>query len=516
MKNTYKTILIISLISTFVISNVNYAQNSEDETYWNQFRGPNGSGVIKDADIPIHFGPDKNILWKQKIDGGQSSPVIWGNLIFITTFPPKYSDQLTVVCFDRQKGDILWRKSVSSRKKAKYYPLMNGPASPTPAVDEKHVYAYFGTYGMVCYTHEGTKVWEREIDPPDNQFGVSTSPILYQNTVILVLDDNRGNSRLLAMNCDTGDAAWEQPRPMFQAGWSTPMIWHHEHRDELVVLGFRKLTSYDPATGEELWWSGGFSTETIGIPVVGEGHLFVSDAAAGGRGETEWDAEASWQVTLEDFDKNHDNKIQREEMAKGFRIPLRSELEKHELGSSYPIKPQQVNYWFKHLDKDGDGILNKSDWLQLMSGFAMESQPTLIAIKPGAEGNARPLNVAWEIHTGIPEIPSPLYSHGRIYLLRKGGILTCIQASDGAQIFRERIGARGQYIASPIAVGDKLITVSNQGTVTVIQIGDKLEVLARNKFGEEIFATPAIAGNTLYLRTTNHLYAIGGISEASH
>ena len=497
MKHIRLTTLIFALIVTLVLRATTYAQNIEDETHWNQFRGPNGSGVIKTADIPVHFGPDTNILWKKQIGGGQSSPVIWGNRIFVTTFSPENRDQLTVVCLDRQQGDILWRKSISSRKNAQYFPLLNGPASPTPIVDDKHVYAYFGIYGMLCYTHDGTKVWERQIDPPASQYGMSVSPILYRDKVILVLDDNRGNSRLLAMNRDTGDIAWEQPRPLFRAGWSTPMIWEHKFCDELIVLGYKKLTSYNPVTGEEIWWAGGFSVETIGVPMVGEGLLFVSDAAAGGRGETEWDAELSWKTTLEDFDKNRDNKIQREEMAKGFRIPLRSELEKHELGSAYPIGPRQVSGWFKHLDKDKDGVLSKTDWLELMSEFAMESQPTLIAIKPGAEGNTRPLNVAWEIHSGIPEIPSPLYCQGKIYLLRKGGILTCIRASDGNQLFRERIGARGQYIASPIAAGGKLITASQQGTVTVIQIGDTLEVLARNDFGEEIIA--AIAENAIYL-----------------
>ncbi len=509
MKHIYLSILLFAFVTTLVLPTVTYAQKDENKIYWNQFRGPNGSGIMKTANVPINFGTDTNVLWKKEIEGGQSSPVIWDNRIFVTTFSPENEGQLTVVCLDRQKGKILWRKSVSSRKNAQYFPLLNGPASPTPAADHKHVYAYFGTYGILCYTHDGNKVWERQIDPPASQYGMSVSPILYKDTVILVLDDNRGNSRLLAMNRDTGDTVWEQPRPLFRAGWSTPMIWQHELRDELVVLGYKKLTSYNPATGEEIWWTGGFSTETIGVPVAGEGFLFVSDAAAGGRGETEWDAEASWKVTLEDFDKNQDNKIQREEMAKGFRIPLRSELEKHELGSAYPIGPQQVGGWFRHLDKDKDGNLSKADWLELMSEFAMESQPTLIAIKPGAEGNARPLNVAWEINSGIPEIPSPLYCQEKIYLLRKGGILTCIQAADGKQLFRERIGARGQYIASPIAAGDKIITTSQQGTVTVIQIGDTLKVLARNDFGEEIIATPAIAENRIYLRTVDHLYAIG-------
>ena len=174
-----------------------------------------------------------------------------------------------------------------------------------------------------------------------------------------------------------------------------------------------------------------------------------------------------------------------------------------------PIGPRKVDGWFKYLDKDRDGVLSKADWLEVMSGFAMESQPTLLAIRPGASGNARPSTVAWKLHSGIPEVPSPLYCRGRIYLLRKGGRLTCLKASNGKQLFRELIGARGQYIASPIAAGDKLITASERGIVTVIQVGDKLEVLARNKFREKVLATPAIAENKIYLRTVRHLYAIG-------
>ena len=135
MKHIHLTTITFTIITTLASFVATYAENSGDETYWNQFRGPNGSGVIKTADIPVHFGPNTNILWKKQIDGGQSSPIIWGNRIFVTTFSPENRDQLTVVCLDQQKGDILWRKSVSSRKNAQYFPLLNGPASPTPAAD---------------------------------------------------------------------------------------------------------------------------------------------------------------------------------------------------------------------------------------------------------------------------------------------------------------------------------------------------------------------------------------------
>jgi outer membrane protein assembly factor BamB len=147
--------------------------------------------------------------------------------------------------------------------------------------------------------------------------------------------------------------------------------------------------------------------------------------------------------------------------------------------------------------------------MQTMSGFAGLSQPNLVAIRPGATKDARKSHVAWEIRRGIPETPSLLYCRGRLYLLRDGGLLTCLEASTGKELFRERIGAPGQYIASPIVAGDKVIVASVPGVVTVIQVDDELKVLARNNFGERIFATPAVVENRIYLRTAGHLYALG-------
>jgi outer membrane protein assembly factor BamB len=287
------------------------------------------------------------------------------------------------------------------------------------------------------------------------------------------------------------------------------MIWRHEGGDELVVLGSNRLTSYDPASGDEIWWAGGFPWETICVPVTGEGLLFVSSAAGGGRGEPNWDAEASWATTIENFDRDGDQVITRAEMNDGLSIPLRPELAKDEPGAFFHIEPGQVDGWLTNLDQDGDGALSKTDWLATLAGFALQSKPVLIAIRPSARGDARPSSVAWEIHTGIPEMPSPLYHQGNIYLVRNGGVLSCIKAADGSRVYRERIGAGGHYVASPIVVGEKLVTVSKRGTVTVIQVGDQLDVLATNDFGEETLATPAIAGNNLYLRTARRLYAIG-------
>lgn len=482
------------------------ASGEQGPVDWNQFRGPNGQGVSQTDRFPVRFGPDSNVLWKTPIPPGQSSPVISGDRIFFTACEARNWRKLIALCIDRRNGKILWRQVTPTGKRGRYHP-MNGPASPTPAVDQEHLYVYFPTWGLLCYDHRGESIWKRKLETPRNDFGVAASPILYKDTVILLLDDNGGNSRLLAVKRRTGETAWEQARPLFRQGWSTPMIWRHGDTDELIVLGFKRLTSYNPSTGAEIWWAGGFSPETIGVPVAGQGLLFVGAAAVAGRGDEKWDAPRTWDITLQRFDRNKDKQIQRDEMTKGFTIILRPELSKDNPGYGVPIG--DMDGLMKYFDKDKNRVITEAEWMRTMSGFATESQPTLLAIRPGAKGDARKSHVVWELHRGLPESPSILYCRKRLYLLRDGGLLTCLEAATGKEIFREKIGARGQYAASPIAAGDKIIVASVRGTVTVIRVHDELQILARNEFKEKIFATPALAGNKIYLRTDRHLYALG-------
>ncbi|MHC4508269.1 MAG: outer membrane protein assembly factor BamB family protein [Planctomycetota bacterium] len=482
------------------------ADSRQGEVNWNQFRGPNGQGVAQADHIPVHFSPESNVLWEAVIGMGRSSPVIWNDRIFLTASESANEKELVTLCINREDGKILWRQVTQPETKVRFH-SMNGPASASPAADEKHVYVYFGTYGLLCYDHAGSKVWRRKTKTPKSFYGPATSPILYEDKVILVLDDNSGTSRMLAVHRDTGETAWEQPRSLFRAGWSTPMIFRHGDTEELVVLGSKRLTSYDPSTGAELWWVGGFPQETVGVPVAGEGLLFAGAAALGGRGDDTWDAAGTWTMTVEQFDRNHDNQIQRDEMTKGFAFIQRPELPKDNPGYGLPVR--SMDTLLKIFDHDKNRIITEAEWMQTMSGFAAHSHPNLLAIRPGPTKDGRQSHVAWEIQRGIPETPSLLYCQGKLYLLRDGGLLTCLEASTGEELFRGRIGASGQYIASPIVAGDKLVAASVRGIVTVIQVDDKLKVLARNDFGEKIFATPAVAENKIYLRTTDHLYALG-------
>ena len=194
-------------------------------------------------------------------------------------------------------------------------------------------------------------------------------------------------------------------------------------------------------------------------------------------------------------------------MTAGFAFIQRPGLPKDNPGYGLPVKDMDI--LLRIFDHDKNGIITEEEWMRTMAGFAAFSHPTLAAFRPGAKGAARPTHLAWEIRRGIPETPSLLYCQGRLYLLRDGGLLTCLKAATGIELFRDRIGASGQYTASPIVAGDKVLVASVAGIVTVLQVADELQVLTRSDFQEAIYATPAIAENKIYLRTAAHLYALG-------
>ena len=125
---------------------------------WMQFRGPNGSGVAAAASPPIEFGPDKNLLWRLEIHSGHSSPIVSGDLIFLTTFDQNQK-RLNVVAIDRHRGQIRWERAINTKEIERGHPSFN-PASSTPVTDGERVVAYFGSYGLVCFDLEGGKLWE--------------------------------------------------------------------------------------------------------------------------------------------------------------------------------------------------------------------------------------------------------------------------------------------------------------------------------------------------------------------
>jgi outer membrane protein assembly factor BamB len=164
--------------------------------------------------------------------------------------------------------------------------------------------------------------------------------------------------------------------------------------------------------------------------------------------------------------------------------------------------------FYRGYDVNRDGKIDKTDWDQLTAAVA-KGENVLVAVKPGGKGNISQTHVAWKTTKGLPYVASPLFYDGRIYMVKNGGLISSLDAETGKPFYsQERLEAGGNYYSSPVAGGGRIYLASVAGKLTVLKAGgDKPEILHRADFGERIFASPALAGSNLYLRTQASLYA---------
>jgi outer membrane protein assembly factor BamB len=487
-------------------------QPAHFKQHWNQFRGPNGVGRIEG------FQPPRQVLpaaaaWSASLPPGNSSPVLWEDRLFVTGVE---GNRLVTLALDASSGVILWKQQAPEVPLERLHKA-NSAASSTPCVDDAAVYVYFGSYGLLCYDHDGHLRWSKPIPPPQSMYGVATSPILNETQLILVLDDDAdlpdsrlSRSKMIALDKATGAVLWEAARPYQRGAWSTPVIWNHGRGTDLVVLGNGRVYGYDPASGSERWFVSGFAREPIALPVVGGGKLFVSVSMQGGRGDSQLDPEPFWRAMLQ-FDRDADGRVARTEITEPFTLPFRPELPVEHSGFGLPLpsdpvsrKQRQLDL-FDWLDKDKDGFLTRDEFIADMT--VGRGEPNLAAIQPGGSGDVTETHVSWNLRRGIPEIPSPIFHEGRLYLIRDGGILTCVRADNGEVVYRERMGAAGQYMASPVIAQNHLYLVSARGAVTVVKCGDDFQVASQTDLGAPVAATPAMDRNSLYIRTDGALLA---------
>ena len=159
--------------------------NQEQRPTWPQFRGPGGSASTSKARVPDDFGPDRHVRWKREVPPGHSSPVIWGDRLFLTGYD---DSTLAVLCYRRTDGKLLWEKEVPMSGEERLLHRNASPAAPTPVTDGKRVHAYFGAYGLMTLDMKGRLVWKREFPIEDNEFGTGSSPILDGGSLYLVRD----------------------------------------------------------------------------------------------------------------------------------------------------------------------------------------------------------------------------------------------------------------------------------------------------------------------------------------
>jgi len=250
------------------------------EPTWPRWRGPNGDGQSPETDLPIQWN-EKSIAWRAPLRGaGQSSPIIWGDHVFLTTAPDAGKSRV-VLALDRKSGKLLWEKEVWKGNPEKSH-AQNGWATATCATDGERVVAFFGKGGLHCFTVDGKPLWSKELGVFPGEWGTAASPVIVGDLVIQNCD-SAGEGLLLAFDKTTGAEKWRTPRTAPErGGWTTPVMVKVGDKYELVLNGEKAVTGYDLATGKELWHCKSFIGR--GEPTVtpgAEGLLFVVSGQPG-------------------------------------------------------------------------------------------------------------------------------------------------------------------------------------------------------------------------------------------
>lgn len=264
---------------------------------WPQFRGAGSTGVSKNSGLPDQWSETENVEWKAELPGrGWGAPVVWGDTVFVTSVvnlgsteplkkglyfggdrpdPPRDEHEWKVSCLDLPSGNVRWEKTVHKGAPSTSIHLKNSFASETPVTDGVHVYACFGNVGIFCFDFDGNQIWKHEIAPKATRLGWGTaaSPVLHKDRLYYQFDNDE-ESYLLALEKSDGAVAWKVTRDE-KSNWSTPFVWEHDQRTEIVTAGTGAVRSYD-LDGKLLWSLKGMSSITIATPYVANGLLYIS------------------------------------------------------------------------------------------------------------------------------------------------------------------------------------------------------------------------------------------------
>jgi outer membrane protein assembly factor BamB len=416
---------------------------------WPHWRGPSASGVSTETGLPVQWSDQSGIAWKAPVRGlGVSSPVVWGNLIFVTSQAgsgvsrqgPRLAQgadaaasgeramgagagsgdgnvTFLVTAFDRQTGKQAWQHELKAE--GSLYPVhdKHNLASPSPVTDGQRVYAWFGTGQLAAIDLSGKRVWTKHLGAEYGAFeinwGHSSSPAVHKDMLVLICYHEK-SSYLLALDSATGAVRWKVDAGAGTTSYSTPLVVETGGRTEIIVNSSAGVSGHDGATGAQRWHITEANRFPIPMPLLHDGVVYTS---------------------------------------RGYR-----------------------------------------------------SSP-FMAIRPGGSGDVSSSHVVWRVTSGAPYISSLVHYDGLIYMVGDVGVLTVIDAKTGERVFQERIG--GVYSASPVAADGKVYLLSEDGETIVVSAGRSPKILARNKLNARQLASPAISGGRLFIRSDDALIAIG-------
>ena len=448
---------------------------------WPQFRGPNATGLaVGNQKLPAEIGPDKNLVWKAALPPGHSSPVVFGNRVFLTAVR---DESLVTIALDRATGKVVWEAEAPYKEKEVIHRI-GSYAQPSPATDGELVVSQFGSSGLLAYDMDGKLLWYLPMGPFNDDYGAGSSPILVDDRVV-INQDHDTDSFLMAVDKRTGKVIWKTDRSEFPRNYATPVIWEVNGKKQIVVPATLRVVGYDFETGRELWTVRGISRIVIMTPVVGpDGTLYVGAWAPGGD-ETERIEVQPYAEFIAKYDRNGNGTFEEDEFPDG---PVRSR--------------------FRQFDRDKTGHVTKDEY-ESMRGVFDVAKNLIIAIKPGGHGDITNTHVLWKYGKLLPYCPSPVFANDLIFMVKDGSIVSCLDAKTGRPTKQGRVSGTAGYYSSPVAGDGKVYLLSQRGELTVISAEPQWRELASAKFGEDAYATPAIVDGRIYLRTAGHLYCFG-------
>lgn len=310
MKNSPALLAWIAATLLFGINTGSFAGD------WPQFRGPDGLGVSDETGLPVEWSGSKNLAWRTELPGyGASSPITLGGKVFVTCYSGygtegdslKMEDlTLHVVCVNRADGSVAWDQEVKPKLPESERVRDHGYAGPTPATDGEFLYVFFGKTGVLKFDLTGKQIWQADVGSKLNGWGCGTSPVLFENLVIVNASVESGS--LVAIDKTSGKEAWRAGG--MQSSWNTPHLVELENgQHELVVSVKNYILGFDPKTGKELWSCDGIPDYVCPSVISHDGIAYVIGGRtskaiavrAGGRGDVTdthkvWEAKAGSNV----------------------------------------------------------------------------------------------------------------------------------------------------------------------------------------------------------------------------
>ncbi|MDA0203938.1 MAG: PQQ-binding-like beta-propeller repeat protein [Acidobacteria bacterium] len=443
---------------------------------WARFRGPDGAGSMEDSAAPIEMSSEAGFVWKRTIPTGKSSPVLAGKRVFLTA---RDGERLLTIALDRDTGETVWTGEIIRTHVDRRNELNDGAAG-SPATDGNSVYVFFPDFGLAAYSVEGQELWRRRLGPYDSARGISTSPLLVEGVIVLMIEQFV-DSKVLGVDAATGKTLWSVPRPTSMGGsYATPVAYKAESGEMLAVVTHPfELVAYKPKTGEKVWSVGGLPHQPKSSPMVVGDTIIVGVQGDSSRGNLR-----TWERMLASADKNGDGAIKGEEVS----ITL--------------------------ADYDHDGDFDQQDYEQWVKEKSPASR--LMAVRPRGSGDLTDQAVLWRVDRGVPRITTPLPYKGSLFLMRNGGILSALDLETGAVQKEGRLrNAIDEYFASPVGTNGRVLTLSRACGLTWIKAAPEWEILSSSELGDECFATPALGHDGVFVRTSTAIYRFADQAQQS-